>query len=251
MNPSLSVLDNIIIAGDSWGCGEWSTSGNGQPGRVLHKGLEQYFIDVGKQVYNCATGGFSNTNSIDALREALLTQPPSTVFWIQSDPIRDLRPFWRLPESETPYKNLTEEIAKHNGFESLCRSLISKHYQALNELGVEIHLIGGKRDIDVDLLEGLNNLKPTVPSWTHLLVGHIEKYQNLFPVSTMSDYTVANIDLESYNIELRHRVVDEMHRASLCWGIYDEQMIFHPDGQHPNREGHRVLFDYIVKELNL
>jgi len=30
-----------------------------------------------------------------------------------------------------------------------------------------------------------------------------------------------------------------------------KELIFHPDGLHPNREGHKILFDYIVKELNL
>lgn len=239
--------NNIIISGDSWGCGEW-----GYDGKLLHKGLEQYLLDDGKQVTNCSVGGYSNENSINDLRKLLETYTDDcTIFWIQTDPIRDIRPFWRLPDNELPYRTLPEEIQKHNGYDNLCRALLRKHYTELNSLGRPIHLIGGKWDIDTTLLEGLNNLKPTVISWVKLLVGHIEKYNRLFPFRTASDYIAEHFKFNLYTDELRYRVVDEFHYTSLCWQIFDENTIFHPDKGHPNRDGHYKLFEYLKKELTL
>lgn len=245
-------MPTIFIAGDSWGCGEWNAHG-----KLNHGGIEQYFTEAGYKVVNSSVGGYSNENSIYDLEKSLQSNTSNSkiILWIQTDPIRDLRPFWKLPDNVTPWRSLTAEIKIANGFNQLSLNLLNDHYQSLNAIGkkydTSIHLIGGKQDIVTDLLNKYNYLNALVPSWTHLLVGHISKYSHLFPKHTMTDYTIDNIDLTAFDTELRHRVVNEMHRCNLCWQIYDEQPIFHPDGQHPNREGHKQLFDYIIKELNL
>ena len=51
----------IIIAGDSWGVGEWTD------GQRTHRGLEQYLSDAGHIVINLSRGGMSNMSIIDAL----------------------------------------------------------------------------------------------------------------------------------------------------------------------------------------
>jgi len=52
-------LPLIIIAGDSWGCGEWEETDT-YP-RVVHSGISQYLKDDGYKVLNVSRGG-SNIN---------------------------------------------------------------------------------------------------------------------------------------------------------------------------------------------
>ena len=129
--------------------------------------------------------------------------------------------------------------------------MLFRSYTDLNNLGVKVHLIGGKRDIDVALLAGLNNLEPTVISWVKLLVGHIKEYDKRFPFKSGSDFTTDHIDLNSMDTDLRYLVVDELHYMNMCWSIFETESIFHPDKGHPNRHGHYKLFEFLKKELSL
>lgn len=65
----------IIIAGDSWGCGEWSesdrTGPNVQFGIVTHTGLEQYLQDDGHNVINVSYPGSSNVDVCNQLNTSL------------------------------------------------------------------------------------------------------------------------------------------------------------------------------------
>jgi len=65
----------IIIAGDSWGCGEWGESDNTGPnvqfGIVTHKGLEQYLKNDGHNVINVSYGEASNVDVWKQLNTAL------------------------------------------------------------------------------------------------------------------------------------------------------------------------------------
>jgi hypothetical protein len=81
---------NILIAGDSWGCGEWPHRSAGLPnGVVLHKGLEQYFLDLGFPVTNLSVAGYSNKQSIDALINCTNLDQFDKIYWIQTDPLRE------------------------------------------------------------------------------------------------------------------------------------------------------------------
>jgi len=75
----------IIIAGDSWGIGEWTD------GQRTHRGLEQYLLDDGHSVINLSRGGMSNMSIIDALEQGLKEHKDADrVIWFQTDPMREL-----------------------------------------------------------------------------------------------------------------------------------------------------------------
>ena len=64
------IMTQILLGGDSWACGEWARP-EGAPGHVpveiVHRGIEQYFIDDGFGVVNTAEGGSSNKSAVERL----------------------------------------------------------------------------------------------------------------------------------------------------------------------------------------
>lgn len=243
MRVSLDAA-KIFIGGDSWGCGEWNPDREDQVNLILHKGLEQYFNDIGYSVINSCRGGIPNNHSIDLLAEQLKRNHSEgdIVFWVQTDAVRDTR----------PYDTLTAQILEANGLFNLCNQLLVKNYQTLDNLAQQykttIYVIGGKHDIYMDGIAEFGNLNPIAPSWSHLLVG--EKYPELFPHATYTDWVVGAIDLDRYPKQFAMQVVDEMYHFEQCYKMYQET-IFNPDGFHPNREGHLIMFDFLCGKLNL
>jgi hypothetical protein len=82
--------DRILIAGDSWGCGEWAIFGR----KVAHLGLQTYLTEYGCEVTNVSVGGYSNKDSINSIKNKLIsTYTCDSIIWFQTDPIRDLKPY--------------------------------------------------------------------------------------------------------------------------------------------------------------
>jgi len=213
---------------------------------ITHEGLKQYFSYAGFTVFNTSIGASSNKDSVTRLTNTLENQfsTGDVVLFIQTDPLRDLR----------PYHTLTQEIVNHGGVNSLRISLLCDTYKQLqntaNEVKCEILVIGGIADLYLPGFDDLKNVIPFVDSWVHLLVGHMSAYQHLFPHWITSDYNIHNIDLCMLSNDLRKKVIDEMHHTEECLKMYQEK-IFRPDGRHPNRDGHKILFDHIVEKLNI
>jgi hypothetical protein len=234
----------IFIAGDSWGCGEWDSQDHIH--KVYHKGLEQYFSDAGFSVSNTSVGSSSNNSAINRLSNALEAHYSTgdLVLYIQTDPLRDLR----------PYTTLTQEVINHHGVISLRNSLLQAAYEQLQTTAIRVKckilVIGGKADLYLPGFDNLKNVVPLIESWVHLLVGHMPEYQRLFPQWTTSDYNIMNINLPVISGDLLKKIIDEVYHSEKCWKMFREP-IFHPDGCHPNRDGHKILFDHIIKKLNI
>jgi hypothetical protein len=92
-----------------------------------------------------------------------------------------------------------------------------------------------------------------VPSWINLLVGHMPEYQYTKDTDygiTMSDGGIKNVKLSQLNMSISGQVIKEFHQYDSNDFVFRED-IFQPDGCHPNRHGHRILFEEIIKQLNL
>ena len=240
----MNQKSNIFIGGDSWGRGEW---GNNKPGGygVTHKGLEQFFIDRGYSVTNASVPGGSNQKSIQQLNLAISSyRKNDIVFWIQTDSLRDLEPF----------DTLNKDIISAGGLDILISNTVNQNYQNLDsiakKLDTKIQCIGGKQDLDLIQLEKFTNLNPLVPSWVYKLAGHFNEYKDLFPHHTPTNSIIRYIDRNAMPTEIFYKTIDILYSFEQNFKIYNEG-IFYPDGFHPNRNGHQILFDYIIKELNL
>ena len=224
----------IFIGGDSWGTGE-------QPD-LTHLGLEQYFRESGYTVFNLSKRGAGNRDSINLLLENLKInyQPGDYIFWIQSDPIRNLRPYDRLPE----------QLDSAGSLQNLIDQLLTKDYDQLQMLGRRfnstVHLIGGLSSIKESLVTERPRLNSLVVSWVKLLVG------DHYPTVDWSKFSICNSDytIKDFGNNPEPSLVDELYELDQNKRVF-QHALFRPDRSHPNREGHKILYNYIKERLEL
>lgn len=235
----------IFIGGDSWGYGELPN--------LEHLGLSQYLTELGYTVINSSKIGSSNQDSIGLLLENLKLhfKPNDIVLWIQSDPVRNL-------SAVSPNPLLHDAVKQAGGLINLMNNLLVSDYNQLQSIGrrfnTQIYLIGGLTSIRNDLVIDRPRLVNLVPSWVELLVGHLPKYADIdwaeFRLWT-GNWTVDDLNLHGYNDnKFAGQVIEELYQIDTNRRVFKEP-IFHPDGIHPNREGHRVLFNYLKDKLKL
>lgn len=214
----------IIIAGDSWGVGEWDRAPDRVTHIINHQGLEQYFKDTGYNVINLSKGGYSNTQSIAPLPK----ESDSVIIWIQTDPLRDLRPYDRFKEKFQSYQTLLD----------IQKELLTTTYSILNKLG-KIYCIGGCSKLDLDLIKEFENLIPIIPSVPEFLLPNY-----IHPKIWFSDWyelVDRQFDIDSIDKLLYNKKIQD--------SLADSWEYFQPDGKHPNRHGHKKIFEYLNENI--
>ena len=236
----------VLIVGDSWAGGEWS---GGDPTKLLHCGLEQYFKDHGHEVINKRRTGKGNRFNIeclliDALQE--FSQFNSVVFFIVSEPLRNYA---------IPFETLKDDIVAHDGLFELQQQVLRQDFKILNQLAADhnimINLIGGLSSVPAFVSE-FANLNCLVRSWAELLVGHDLQFNwvdwNTFGI--WGKWQATLVQQLSHTSKIDRKVIDQLSVLASNRSVFLHPL-FNPDGAHPNRTGHRILFDFICKKLEL
>jgi hypothetical protein len=256
----MNIKPKIFVAGSSWARGEWDPDNP----IVLHPGIKQYFADAGYTVVDSSQARSYHSRVITFLNNKLDEHYADNdiVFFIMADPLLDII-MSELRELNIKrsfrIKNLikfTEAIQVAGGLINLIRLQQDSIYNQLDTVAkkynTKIHCIGGTYNVNTNLLGKYTNLLPTVPSWIYMLAGHYPEHPGTDSPEFGISYTwdIDYIDLSKYTPEFAKQVQQEFELIKDSTRIMDE-LIFHPDGLHPNREGHKILFDYLVKELDL
>jgi len=217
----------VLIAGDSWAAGEW---GFENPGSyvVLHRGLEQYLRDSGYTVINKSVPGGSNRLAVELIKP---THSEISVIWFQTDPIRDLRPYKGFKSKYTTYEDIL--LAQ--------KQLLLQTYSELNELDLKIICIGGCSRLDFSLIKDCSNLIPFIPSAIEFLLPQYTHPEIWF--SDWYDLIDKQFDIDSVNKFLYNKQLQD--------GLRDQKDLFWPDGIHPNRHGHRLIFEHLMDNEDL
>lgn len=241
----------IVIAGDSWGCGEWSNNKTGSYG-ISHPGLSNYLTDLGYLVVNLSQPGGSNVSSADCVSNFLKGSAHlnvSHVFVFQTEWIRDMRDY---KDKKLLGLDLTY------GYQEFKIRLIGRFYNSLSNIAqqtnVPIHIIGGCSDtiwLDAFSKEypGLNNI---CNSFTNLLL--TDNHRITDPVyAIMTNWYQEHIKflketISSNDLELLLTDMDKGKQRLLIW--QKEKSFFWPDGGHPNRFGHKILFDFLKTQIS-
>ncbi len=248
----------IFITGDSWGVKEWTKS-NYDDDSAAHRGLQTYFTDDGYQVHNKSSGGSSNKDSIirliDYLDEnpALYNRDQDRIFWIVTDPIRDLRPY------TFPTNKIENEIIVNNGWNNLITELFHRQCSRANYLAeqrnLKLHLIGGVVSFDPKEVASYKNLIPVLPSWHSLLLTDEERVL----VPNRPVWNSQNSDIHIDEIKLKY--IRSMGRKDLVEGVVNDlweisefhrrvhsnNKYFSLDHSHPDRYGHKLAYNEIIK----
>ena len=238
----------ILIAGDSWGCGEWPRGDQSDGSTVLHGGLAEYCQQAGYDIINLSRGGTSNLQIYRAIKGYLERYPDleiDKIFVFQTEYTRD--------QGFTFDEDWTSILEA----DTLAGIWISRFYSFLADIAEEsnckIYIIGGCSDtIWLDnITDHYPGLHIACQSLTNLILNNNQQVDK--PV--LSWYSIGDVELINRIKKLlpatRINNLIELitlgyERENLLWA---NPKYFYPDGIHPNRLGHKILFNYL-KEKN-
>lgn len=234
----------IYIFGDSWGAGVWENH------KIIHKGLEFFLSNLGYIVINLSRPASSNLNLVRLLsKEIVNIDRNDFVFFITTDATRDR--FFTT-------NSLTKCLQENQSLSGLVDILLDSTYNMLNDLcqqfNSKIYMIGALNNLDSSILN-YNNLIPIVSSWVNLLVGHLNEYSNTID-NKFRILSNPNCRIELVNLKLltdlqAKNVIEDFYLYQETNSMVFKESVFHPDGVHPNHNGHEILFHHIRAKLNL
>lgn len=238
----------IVIAGDSWGCGEWGV--DNKTYQLQHGGLATYLKESGRHVVNLSKPGGSNifiANCIDNFLSLSTHLDIGGAFVFQTEWPRDL-----LPENEN-----TSKFDLNYGYQELKNRLISKFYYKLSQIAqknkVPIYIIGGCSDTiwSDNFTQEYPGLEIICQSLTNLLLCNDHRISNAVH-SNMG----ANLEkiikqlkqtLSTEDLKLMLSDIDLGQQRYSTWGF--EKTFFWPDGGHANRAGHYILYEFLKSKI--
>lgn len=221
----------ILLAGDSWGCGEWKEYNPKlkDSDAVAHKGLEEYLTQDNHEVKNVSIPGASLNTTHYQLKKTELSDnnPYDATFVIVSDTLRDIKlgKLWDKAYTYQDYVDIhNHELLK---FISNVSNLHDRNYG-------QIYLIGGLTKVTSDLLKD-TQLKIAIPSILELIVPNSKQHDVIFV------HHLGAISKHNTN----KKAVKRIYAQNNLWNLYTKEPIMWPDGNHPNREGHFKIYQYL------
>ena len=221
-------MSKILIAGDSWACGEWPLPGETHKTgheSLRHRGIAHWLEQQGHEVTQQAEGGHSNFDQIKHLGENLDHHSFDLVVFVVTDPLRD-------------EKHIRNTWAEH---QAQIQEAWQGVWDRLGGFDHPIHLVGG--------CVAIPNTPP-IPAncdilcrdWIELILGS-RPMENLCRAWPYPDNPGATL-LDHWHREEQH-LEQWLIRCQIS-GTAEHQH-FWPDGRHPNRQAHRLLAHLIHK----
>ncbi len=233
-----------ILIGDSWGCGEWNSNCT----NINHYGLAEY----ANNVINLSICGSSNWEIFVRLKNFLMTNKLkiNKVFVVQTEYSRDV-----TTKSGSLY-NPCEwhlEINNVDGLLAYEVAVLTKFYSLLSDLAVhhdvQIGLIGGCTDIASydEFSKDFPKLYVACQSWVNLILNDSPDIQ--WDECVYSWYTEISKKLLPIIKDKFNNTEDILNcmakGAKRNEVLLSHPEVFYPDGVHPNRKGHKILFDFL------
>jgi hypothetical protein len=248
LQMSTPNLKNILILGDSWSQGEIDFDEN-KKHIVTHGGVHRYLVEHGHSVTNL--GGLGESN--DQAYRCYIQQPATydLVLWFQTDVTRDVN----YNYEELFYKKLVELKSIRGVFDYILLNTYSLLDAAAKQKNEKIFTLGGFATVD-DQIQNFTNLVNFVPSIISLI--DPSKSFSAYSFFMRFDWFVDVIENISSNYSLEQEIIDTLkeeyihmvdENVKMKNYLKENKKYFWPDGMHPNREGHRIIFNKIKEEL--
>lgn len=242
----------ILIIGDSWSQGELVLNKNDTGLSIVHAGTEQYLLDAGHTVINLGITGGSNDQAMQNYLE--YKDHADYIFWFQTDPLREVN------GTNGDGELFIELLKRFNSIKAVFDYLIDDIQNKINNIAVDrnqiVHVIGGFSTItpSINKFSNLNNFITNVsalidPLTNFEIYGYFPQFEwfvniienckkhNLVSNSVLSYITQEYIDIMSEH----ERIFDYMFKNT---------QYYWPDGRHPNRHAHKIIFNQVEKLLN-
>jgi lysophospholipase L1-like esterase len=233
----MSQNEIILIAGDSWAAGEWINS------TLTHGGLTEYLIDQNYKVVNLGYPGGSNDQSIVRIENFLTLNNKlniQNIIVFQTEWIRSpILP----PDLDSGYLELKNRI-------------ISRFYYHLTRIStkfnIPIQVVGGCSD--TIWLDKFNAEYPGVSivcqSFTNLILNGDHKISTpVYSLMGSQHISVINLLKKQFphsELELILKDLELGYQRSNVWSKNRE--LFWPDGFHPNKQAHKLLFELLKQQ---
>lgn len=224
----------FIITGDSWSQGEW----DGYPSdyRITHSGIHQYLVEAGYSVKNVGRGGYNNIESLNSLLAELPNDNYTHCLFFFTDPLR-----------QSTYEEFSTKLPS-----KIIRDHKNYLLESIDNIGknsnIKIILIGGCSKIILDEYKP-TNIDFIVPSFTELVIPSFIDSEFMNSEEWYSHW----LKLKT-NCTIAHKseMMNIHHQAQFKFNIWKKHNdLFWPDGIHANRLAHKLLFDHLLKEINL
>ena len=228
----------VYIGGDSWGCGEWRHATATMPYTNTHRGLEQFLLDDGHTVTNNSISGGGNVQTYDQLARTRHTDY-DTVILFQTISIRD-NGDW-------------DTLLTYKDFLVRNEALKAEHFKKLGELPhAKICMLGGLEKVHKEQIAQYPNLVPLIESIPELLTKGAYTAATLRCPISIGAHRLTRVNFHdqiSKNADID--VLDKMIEASDYWQetVASHIQYFQPDGKHPNRRGHRQIYNIFKQQF--
>ena len=234
-NALEKMIKSFCISGDSWACGEWLRD-NFLPGGKQYD-LQRLLLAANFVVGDISLPGEHNPYTIEKLKSYLDNSPLDYdyVIWFQSDPLR-------RPEFLEILSNAKELSLDYDWFIRTSNEFLDHDYSQLNSLGKPIYVIGGLSKINIDLINSYENLKPLLVSVSEFLYPNLP-HPNLC-VGKWMLHLDKKVKLDSLEL------IAQDHKSMSLWATDVCSKYFNVGDAHPNKDAYRLLFDYILGNIN-
>lgn len=216
---------NILVSGDSWGCGVWKNKQN------IHKGMSWYLENkYGHNVTNVSVAGVSNLYTYNTLKTLNLDKF-DLILTFFTNPFRDIGDTRHINYFDAPDKTLD-----YTYYLELHERLAISHFTNLASLNKKIYLIGGHNKVNSKHIFS-NNLINFIPSLREFFYPSFVEPEVIYSSYIFDKY------LTKFNLE----ALDEFSISrNYMLSLPNEQTeYFFPNGYHLNQKGHLALADYI------
>ena len=237
----------ILIAGDSWSAGEWQYIGNTHT--VVHSGFAMHLMDKGLNVINLSKGGGSNYETCQRLENFLTFNPT-----VKIKQIIVCQTEWHRDGIFYSQKDFEQLFAL--GYEGIKNQWIGMFYRRLSYMSqkwsLPVYIIGGCSDtIWIDQFESeYPGCKILCQSWTNLMMNYDSRIES--PVFSQFiinqdfiEQIKQNTGIGSINFLLKDIDAGSQRRQM----IKDHPEYFEPDGIHPNRHAHELLYKHVLNSI--
>ncbi len=214
----------ILIAGDSWAMGEWPVK---QEDGIQHKGLEQYLLDDGHDVVNISEAGDTLTAILHCLKLQQTKYDYVFVFLVE-------------PFAEMQNEFFWDKKLKYEDYYTRHKTKLTSFVKSIDTLNLgPIKLIGGSAKCLPEYITD-TSIEIAIPSVIELLIPGLRQYEMNFQYH----YHL----LDTSNVD--QITIDKILEQAEKWDRIYKNPIMHPDGEHPNREGHYKIYQ-VLKSLYL
>ena len=222
----------VVIAGDSWSQGEWAMY-NGEY-KNSHRGLEKYLLDAGHNVVNVGRGGNTNNQSLELLENELVSYTYDYCIFFFTDALRQISQDELLRDE--PYTIIQSHI----------KYVVDKLNYLVDKFQFKLIVVGGNAEFNpIDKLNSTyivtNMISLLDLNFIKLPFSQSAEWVNL--LSACSEDLALSIEQKkqwSEIISSTSKILDQRKNSS-----------WFADGNHPDRNAHRVLFDHLVAVINL